>query len=31
MFAGLVTDTAEKYKQSVAIVVSNREVMVFSF
>src|SRR5215468_4986565 len=31
MLAGLVTDTAEKHKQSAAMVVSNREVMVFSF
>jgi hypothetical protein len=31
MLAGLVTDTAEKSKQSAAMVVSGREVMVFSF
>jgi hypothetical protein len=31
MFADLVTDTAEKHKQSAAMVVSNRDFTVFSF
>src|SRR5262245_919570 len=31
MLADLLTDTAEKHKQSAALVVSNREVIVFSF
>jgi hypothetical protein len=31
VLADLVTDTAEKHKQSAAMVVSNREVIVFSF
>jgi len=31
MLADLFSDTAEKHKQSAAMVVSNREVMVFSY